>query len=147
MNRQAVRAIIVKGDQLLVMHRNKFGQEYDTLPGGGIDYGEQAEEALLRELAEETQVIIGRKKLVFVEDSGDMYGKQFIYLCEYISGEPQLSEDSEEAQINKLGKNLYEPRWVKLADLESLPFLSERLKHAILDAMTNGFPESPIEIS
>ena len=41
-----VRAIVVKENKLLVMHRNKFGHEYDTLVGGGIDVGETPEQAL-----------------------------------------------------------------------------------------------------
>lgn len=147
MSRRAVRAIIIRGEQLLVMHRNKFGKEYDTLPGGGVDYGEDLEQALLRELAEETQVVIGDHRLVFTEDSGGMYGSQFIYLCEYVSGEPELAANSEEAQINKLGKNLYYPMWVNISDLPDLPFVSERLKSAIIEALQTAFPHEPVQIS
>lgn len=44
--RRAVRAIIIKDKQLLVMHRNKFGTEYETLPGGNIEVGETPEQAV-----------------------------------------------------------------------------------------------------
>ena len=43
--RTAVRAIVIKDQSLLVMHRNKFGQEFYALVGGGVDYGESAEQA------------------------------------------------------------------------------------------------------
>lgn len=146
MTRQAVRAIVIKEGQLLVMHRNKFGTEYETLPGGGVEVGEAPDMAVVRELAEETSVVIGDHRLVFIEEAGDPFGTQLIYLCEYISGEPKLADDSEEAYINKLGQNLYEPKWVSLTDLAGLPFLSEQLKAAIIDASKNGFPEQPVQI-
>lgn len=146
MTRQAVRAIVMRDGNLLVMHRNKFGKEYETLPGGGIEPGEIQEDALRRELAEETSVIIGSARLVFTEQAGDPFGDQFIYLCEYISGEPSLAPDSEEAMINKLGQNLYDPRWVAIADLQNLPFLSEKLKALILESVETGFPNEPVEI-
>ena len=147
MSRQAVRAIVIKDEQLLVMHRNKFGSEYETLPGGNVEVGESPEAAVIRELLEETSIIIGDKRLVFVEEAGDPFGTQFVYLCQYISGEPMLAPDSEEAFINKMGKNLYEPKWVKIADLPNLPFLSERLKDAVLDSIKNGFPKETRLIS
>jgi 8-oxo-dGTP diphosphatase len=146
MSRQAVRAIIVKDGNLLVMHRNKFGTEYETLPGGGVEIGEEPEAAIVRELAEETSITISNHRLVFIEEAGNPFGTQLIYLCEYVSGEPKLAEDSEESQINKLGHNLYEPKWVPLESLPKLPFVSEKLKVAIIDGVKNGFPDQVTQI-
>lgn len=142
--RKAVRAIIIHDNQLLVLHRNKFGTEYDTLPGGNIEIGETPEYALEREVDEETSIAFSNPRLVFVEEAGAPYGTQYVYLCDYISGTPKLREDSEEAGINKMGRNLYEPRWIKLDELPTLPFLSERLKHAIVACVTAGFPATPM---
>lgn len=128
------------------MHRNKFGKEYETLPGGNIEVGESPEQALAREIDEETTITVANPRLVFVEEAGDPYGTQYIFTCEYVAGEPSLREDSEEAHINKLGQNLYDPRWITLTDLPELPFLSEKLKHAILDSVSRGFPEQPEQI-
>lgn len=144
--RQAARAIVIKDGNLLVMHRNKFGTEYDTLPGGNVEVGETLDQAVIRELFEETSVTVTNQRLVFVEEAGDPYGTQYIYLCDYVSGEPQLAPDSEEIHINKLGQNLYEPKWVTLAELPKLPFLSEKLKTAILNATATGFPAEPVQI-
>ncbi len=136
---------MINNDKLLVMHRNKFGAEYDTLPGGAIDMGETAEQALVREIAEETSVTISSPRLVFLEHAGDMYGDQYIFLCDYVSGEPKLSPQSEESKINRLGKNLYKPDWVKLSDLPELPFVSERLKESILRCLKADWPDAPVE--
>lgn len=144
--RRAARAIVIKDNNLLVMHRNKFGTEYDTLPGGGVEVGEELEHAALRELDEETSIAVTNLRLVFIEEAGDPFGTQYIYLADYVSGEPQLHQDSEEQQINKLGHNLYTPQWVSLDDLEELPFVSEKLKNSILLGVKEGFPSAPVEI-
>lgn len=141
--RQAVRAVVVKGDNLLVVHRNKFGKEYYTLPGGGIDPGETPEQAMIRELYEETGISVVLDRLVIVEEAGDPFGVQYVYLCTYQSGEPALHPDSEEAQINKLGQNMYTPLWLPLSELSAAPFFSEKLKLVLLKGITEGFPGAP----
>ena len=144
--RKASRAIVIHDNKLLVMHRNKFGTEYDTLPGGGVEMGEHPDQTVTREIFEETSVIVSSARLVYVEEAGDPFGTQYIYLCEYQSGEPHLHEDSEEMKINQLGQNLYEPKWVNLSDLPNLPFVSEKLKATIIKAVAEGFPNEPVQI-
>lgn len=140
---RAVRAIIIKDNALLVMKRNKFGQQYYTLVGGGIDGNEDAETALRRELYEETGLQVGAIQHVFTEEAEDPYGTQYVFWCEYKGGEPALAPDSSEAQITQMGKNLYIPMWLPLAELETSQFLSESLKVAILQAAKSGFPKTP----
>ncbi len=145
--RKAVRAIIIHDSKLIVMHRNKFGTEYDTLPGGNIEIGETAEQALYREIKEETMVEFTSPRLVILEHSGDPYGDQYIFLCEYVSGEPQLHPEAEEVVINNMGKNLYQPGWVLLDELPNKPFVSEELKNLILNYSKQGWPASAVEIT
>jgi hypothetical protein len=76
-----------------------------------------------------------------------MYGVQNVYLCEYVSGEPQLHPDSTEAKISRMGKNTYEPMWLPLGELEGAAFRTERLKRAILDGVKNGWPAEPVDIT
>ena len=144
--RKAVRAIVVKGDTLLVMHRNKFGHEYYALVGGGIDFGETAEQSLIREITEETELSVKNRRLVFIEEAGHVFGIQYIYLCEYVSGEPKLQPDSIEAKIEADGKNLYTPMWLPIKDLQTVPLLPEILKRSLLDGLKNGWPEKPITL-
>jgi len=139
----AVRAIVINGDKLLVMKRNKFGHEYYTLIGGGVDLGEDTEAALRRELREETGLEVGQARLVFLEDGGDMYGIQNIFLCEYIGGDPALSPDSEEAKITALGRNIYEPIWLPLKELMQVNFRSTSVRDAVLEGVRRGFPAEP----
>lgn len=145
--RHAARAIVIHDDKLLVTHRNKFGMEYYILVGGGVDVGETPERALFRELAEETGVSVANPRLVFTEDAGQPYGQQYIYLCDYVGGEPALHPDSMEAKISAMGKNLYTPRWLPLAQLPSVSFRSPALKQAILHALAQGWPAQPLDIT
>jgi 8-oxo-dGTP diphosphatase len=145
--RKAVRAIIIKNDHLLVMHRNKFGTVYDTLPGGNIEVGETPEQALYREVSEETMVEFTNPRLVFIEHSDAIYGDQYIFLCNYVQGEPQLHPQSEEEHINRLGQNLYEPKWLSFSQLADAPFLSDKLQHKLIEGHKSGWPEKVLEFT
>lgn len=144
--RKAVRAIVIKDDKLLVMHRNKFGHEYYALVGGGIDFGETAEQSLIREITEETGLAVNNPRLVFIEEAGEVFGIQYIYLCEYVSGEPKLRPDSIESKIAADGQNLYTPMWLPIKNLPSIPLLPDVLKTALLDGLKNGWPDEPITL-
>lgn len=137
----------MRDDHLLVMHRNKFGTEYDTLPGGAVEMDESEEQSAVRETLEETGVQVTDLRLLFIEHAGDMYGDQYVYVATYVSGEPQLSPESQEYAINQLGQNLYEPKWLPLSDLATAPFLSDELRQHILDGVATGWPQEVQEFS
>lgn len=139
--RKAVRAIVVQDGNLLVIHRNKFGTEYYTLPGGGIDPGETPEQALIREMAEETSIRVNIERLVYVEEAGNPFGTQYVFLCTYLGGEPALHPDSEEALINALGQNTYTPEWLPLEDVAQVSFRTTTLRDILLRDVVNGFAE------
>ena len=141
--RKSVRAIVVKDDALLVMQRDKFGQKFCALVGGGIDLGETPEQALHREVAEETGLTISNPRLVIIEDAGEFYGLQYIYLCDYVSGEPALAPDSEEAKISALGQNIYRPEWLPLSALPDAEIRPKELKTMLLRFIQQGFPTEP----
>lgn len=138
-----MRAIIVRDGHLLVMKRNKFGKQYYTLIGGGVDAGESLEQSLVRELYEETGMVAQAARLVFIEQAGDPYGDQYIFLCDGVTGDPVLNPASEEYKISSLGQNTYEPMWLPLDQLQSSRFVSEVLKQKIIKSLTEGFPVQP----
>lgn len=137
---------MIKDDKLLVMYRNKFGNKYVTLPGGGVSLGEKITDAAVREVEEEASIIVENPRLVFI-DHAEFYGDQYIFLCDYVSGEPKLAPGTHEEAINKLGKNLYEPGWLALNQLPDVPFLSAELQQAIINATTSGWPEAVEEFT
>jgi 8-oxo-dGTP diphosphatase len=144
--RTSARAVVIKDDQLLVMERNKFGFKYLSLLGGAVEPGEGTEEAALREVREESTMDVVNPKLVIIEDAGEVFGIQYIYKCDYLSGEPKLDPTSEEAKINAGGKNLYTPKWLNLSELESSSLLPQELKELLVKFIRDGFPDKPFEL-
>lgn len=149
MSRNHVRVIVIKDGNLLSMKRNKFGQKYQVLVGGGVNMGESNEVALHREVAEETGLKITNLRHVFSEDAGKFYGKQQIYLADLDpSGgdQPALSPDSIEAKISADGKNIYEPEWLPLSQLSKVNFRSRSLERAISECLKTGWPKQVREL-
>ncbi len=64
-----VAGILVKDNQILLVRHEKNGKSYWLIPGGGVDFCETAEEALMREYREEVGMEIKVGKLVLVHDS------------------------------------------------------------------------------
>lgn len=142
---KAVRAIIVDKDNLLVMKRDKFGSEYYTLIGGHVDLGESIEKALIREIHEETMIRTSDHKLVYIEETGEPYGTQYIYTCKYISGTPMLHPKADERLISKGGENIYTPMWLPISRLTDVPFRTENLKQKLIKHLSSGFPDEILE--
>lgn len=61
--------VLLQGDQILLVRHEKHGRSYWLLPGGGVDYGETAESALIREFKEECNLDVKIGPLVLVHDS------------------------------------------------------------------------------
>ncbi len=148
MLREAARAVVIHDQKLLVMRRRKSdGRQYMVTPGGRLEPNELQISALIRELAEETMITVASPRLVFTEEPNDgRWGTQYIYLCEYVSGEPQLHPESEELAANQAGTDLYEPMWYPIDQLpdRDYPFRSERLGEEIVRAFRDGFPNEPL---
>jgi ADP-ribose pyrophosphatase YjhB (NUDIX family) len=144
---KAARAIILKDDKILIMHRNKRGKEYFTLVGGRVNNSETTEEALAREVKEETGLVITSARLVFVEKHPEPYNEQYVFLCEADRYDSvALQETSEEALMNKLDSNSHKPIWIETESFSALPFLTGQLQTAIDQALKSSFPSEPIAL-
>ena len=145
---KAARAIIIEGETMLVMHRNKQGSEYFTLAGGRAAGDETTEEAVVREIREETGLQVTGARLVFIEDHQEPYNQQYIYLCTIAPhSDISLQTYSEEYEMNKLGSNIHTPLWVSIASFERLPFRTPNLHAAITYCLRKGFPEQPVNLT
>lgn len=138
--RRVARAIIVRGEQLLVMKRNKYGDKFFTLPGGGIDAGETAEQAVEREVREEASIECKADREVYHERVRE-FGETYYYLCDYISGEPALDPGSEEAAETAKGENTWQPMWLEIRSLEDSVFLPRNIAHKLEKDLDEGFSE------
>jgi ADP-ribose pyrophosphatase YjhB (NUDIX family) len=91
-----------------------------TLPGGGVEFGEHPEDAVLRELREETGLIGERGEVVAVysrtyerSPSRDRRFQHVGLIYEVLAAEGDL--------LHEVGGSTDECRWVARADLPSHP--------------------------
>ena len=110
-----VGAVIVREGKLLLIHRRKKGAEYWVLVGGKVEDGETVEEALVREVKEETSLdVLSFKKLLEIIQEGRL---QVIFECECGNGEPKLGGPEKEENNED---NWYKPEWVSISKLPQL---------------------------
>jgi len=116
----AVAAVIIRNGQVLLSLRgNEPNKGKWGIPGGVVEVGEKIEEALIREVKEETGVDVKPLKRVAIFDSirRDAEGKVqyhyilFEYLCEYVSGELRRGDDA------------LDVKWVKISELHTLDIM------------------------
>jgi len=74
--REASRGIIVKDDNILLSHEKNIGQW--MTPGGGLEANETPEECCIREVAEETGLVVNPKECFLVV-------KEYYEDCKYVS--------------------------------------------------------------
>ena len=113
------RAIIIKDNKILLMHRRKKGEEYWVFPGGHVDDGESAEEAMKREIWEELSLRIIKlsKPYPYIHEFGT---KEYYFICEVEAGKAKLHSSGNEKSSQE---DWYNPEWIDLSfarELENL---------------------------
>lgn len=102
--RPSVRGIIIKDDKIAMMHSLRY--DYYKLPGGGIDQGETLEETLVREVQEESGLVVkkdsirefGYVKRIEKGKTDDIFVQEnFYFLCEAEEEPGQRNLDDYEA--------------------------------------------------
>jgi ADP-ribose pyrophosphatase YjhB (NUDIX family) len=118
---------IVRDGQLLVIHRHKRGESYDAIPGGKLETGETPEEAGVREVAEETGLMIRVGAPVLVLDNEGR--REFYFDAVEAEGEPVLGGPEAERHSPE---NAYVLGWIALADLKDAPIRPAAVKSWLL---------------
>ena len=114
MNERAA-AIIINNGSLLLMHRKKPDREYYVLPGGSVESGETPEETCIREVQEETGLVVTlEKKLASIDNGGRM---EHYFLTSSAQGALAISKPESERQSPD---NQYSLEWISLEHIEHI---------------------------
>lgn len=124
MKRVNGRAIIIDGDEVILMFRRKIKDgkvnEYYAIPGGGKEENETIEECVKREINEEFNLDVEVKDFLGkVEDDKNI---GYIYSTKIIGGTLKLG--GEELEHNN-EENYYEVQRVKLSEIENINLFEE----------------------
>lgn len=89
-------------------------------PGGGVHFGESLNEALTREMLEETGLNVHVQKMIYVSEylKDAWHAVEFYFLCKEISGKEKLGYDPELNESEQILKNL---QWIGENELAELP--------------------------
>lgn len=121
-------AIIIKDNKILLLYRFKNGEEYYVFPGGGVEDGERVDEAVIREIKEETgfNATIA-KRLWEYENNG---GMEHFFLINDFSGELKLGGPEQERQSSD---NIYRLEWISLEKVRGIKLLPTPMKEKVLE--------------
>ena len=137
--KERVRAIIINANKILLINRIKKNHSYWVIPGGGVEMGEDHQEAINRECFEElgVQVCIGK---LFIQRTADMLeikGQQeFFYFCEIISGVVGTGQGPE-FQMGSGNVGEFKVEWVDIEDIGNLDLRPNEIRDEIIAFIKN----------
>jgi 8-oxo-dGTP diphosphatase len=117
--RIAAYGVIVDRGRILLAHWNESGRSGWTLPGGGIEAGEDPVDAVVREIAEETGLVAEAGELLgidskvipaearFVPDAGPLHAVRIVYRATVVGG----------TLANEVGGTTDEAAWFPLGSI------------------------------
>lgn len=124
--------ILKKGNRICALRR-KYGDfaGYYEFPGGKVEIGETAEDAVIRECMEELDVRIRVLSLIDIihHDYPDFHLKMPLYLCEIVEGEMKLSVHDDLIWLDQ--SNVEQLNWI-----EATKALVPKIKEIIIELQT-----------
>ena len=128
--RDIVGGFIFSADGKLLLGKNRVGGVYEgafVVPGGGVDPGETKEQALHREMREETGLDITQAKLRLVNESFGEHektlrttGERVLVKMHFYNYRIDLTENA--AAVKVIADDDWsQPQWFSLAELATIP--------------------------
>ena len=128
------RVVLIEDGRVALIERHRAGQRYFLFPGGGVERGETAEAAAIREAWEELGVRVELGDLLFDEEFGDV---RFVYFAAtMVGGEFGTGAWPDHAARSERARELsgtHTPVWLPLAELDGLDVRPRELVALLLD--------------
>ena len=84
--RMAVAALVFDEQGRILLFKHTYRKLDWGIPAGGLEYGEQPKDAVVREFFEETGMTIEVRRLLLAESSRHFHHISLVYLCEIVAG-------------------------------------------------------------
>ncbi len=126
--RTSAKAVILRGDEILLMEVSDGSETWYILPGGGQDEGELLPQTVCREVAEELGVSVRVGDLAFVIEGaqGESFHRlDLVFWCEYAGELPDAPRHGDTGQVGA--------RWVSIEGLTKQPLFPSKLRRAIVN--------------
>ncbi len=144
--RNSAKALILRGQSVLLQECVYEGLHVYFLPGGGQEFGEPLEDTLRREVREETGMSVRVDRLLWVREFVERnhlpvegYGGhivEFVYRCTPEDGaEPGLGPVPDAAQVGT--------RWVPLRELPGITMRPEAVRQLLVAWDQEGIELTP----
>ncbi|MCL2576777.1 MAG: NUDIX hydrolase [Defluviitaleaceae bacterium] len=120
-------------DNRILIHRLKR-DDFFALPGGRVEFMENTEQTLIREMKEELNINVNIDKLLWVgEQFFEIYGEQYHEICYYYLLSADISEFKSNADKFEIveDERVYEFKWVKTNELKNEVFYPIFIKERI----------------
>ncbi|MFJ8980162.1 NUDIX domain-containing protein [Streptomyces sp. NPDC102282] len=126
-----VTGIIIESGKILLLNQDTDGPRKWSLPGGKVDAGETLEEALIRELQEETGADFEVGRLLYLCDNTGAHVVHITFAARLVGGKVGAVEDSADTRPI---------RGVKFVALDELPALG--FGDLFVKLCKSGFPNA-----
>ncbi|MBP7902025.1 MAG: NUDIX hydrolase [Spirochaetes bacterium] len=124
-----VGGLVVENGKVLLVEHTKDNDSYFLVPGGGVEFCEDAKSALKREFLEELSVEIIPEDIIYISESispeSSRHILNIVFSCTYKSGEIMLGSD----------KRLSGYRYFSPEELDSVKVFPDSLSKFIKEIM------------
>ena len=133
-------AILIDGNQVALIERNRQGKAYYLFPGGTVEQGETLEEACIREIHEELGLSVLTESLIAEVIFQETH--QYYYLCKIQNGVFGTGDGEEYHGNLPPERGTYKPVWLPVEQLLHNPVQPKCVCELILSVMAHTFTEA-----
>lgn len=137
--RVRVCGLLVQDNALLMVHLDAptRPEPFWSVPGGGLNYGEKIEDALKREMLEETGLTVRVGPLFYVSEfiQNPFHAVELYFLCEMKSGKLGVGFDPEFGDGKQIIKDV---SFISLDQLSKTAIFPEFIRHQFLQDWRGG---------